>query len=1444
MQPGHTNTYYFRLDCNNLKYTFKEASVKIDVKDNFPSPTLTPSSVKVRDGDSVSLTCSAPVSCLSHPPNLTWTPTVGESHETLQENQDKTLVKTSVLNFTASYLHDGEKIHCNAVYKKQDGNSDTSLTSATSILCTNCGNFEVSLPQTVQVLSGSCVTVPCSFGLQRKYDKDLNGGCRALWVYSDNSDARLTDTNPVTGNLTEKDCTTTFSNMQPGHTNTYYFRLDCNNLKYTFKEASVKIDVKDNFPSPTLTPSTLKVRDGDSVSLTCSTPVPCLSHPPNLTWTPTVGESHETLQENQDKTLVKTSVLNFTASRQNHGQISCNAVHSKQDRRHDVAFSAKSNILCPECDKFEVSLPQTVQVLSGSCVTIPCSFEIQRKYEKNLHEGCKALWVYFESGDPRLTDTNPVTGNLTEKDCTTTFSNMQLAHTNTYYFRLDCTDLKYTFATASVKIDVKEHFPSPTLTPSTLEGKEGDWVNLMCSAPAPCLTHPPTLTWTPKLGEILETLDMSPNKTAVKTSIMSFTATNLHHRLNISCNAVYKKGNGSTDASLTTSLKAEILFPPRILSSSSCIKTTSQINCSCEIVGKPPILQWLFNGQPANQSEVSVSSESLNGTYLRSTIAVNQPQERNLSSLLCFSFNSLGSDSKQLFINSPEVSAENQVPPRILPSSSCIKTTSQINCSCEIVGKPPILQWFFNGQPVNQSGKHFVITNFLYGTYLRSNITVSQPQDKNVSSLLCFSFNSLGSDSKQLFVNTPEVSAENQVPPRILSSSSCIKTTSQINCSCEIVGKPPILQWLFNGQPANQSEGFVISESLNGTYLRSTIAVNQPQERNLSSLLCFSFNSLGSDSKQLFINSPKVSDENQVPPRILSSSSCIKTTSQINCSCEIVGKPPILQWLFNGQPVNQSEGFVISESLNGTYLRSTITVNQLQERNLSSLLCFSFNSLGSDSKQLFINSPDVSAENQVPPRILSSSSCIKTTSQINCSCEIVGKPPILQWLFNGQPVNQSEGFVISESLNGTYLRSTIAVNQPQERNLSSLLCFSFNSLGSDSKQLFINSPKVSDENQAPPRILSSSSCIKTTSQINCSCEIVGKPPILQWLFNGQPVNQSEVSVISESLNGTYLRSTITVNQPQERNLSSLLCFSFNSLGSDSKQLFINSPKVSDENQVPPRILSSSSCIRTTSQINCSCEIVGKSPILQWHFNGQPANHSEVSVISESLNGTYLRSTITVNQPQERNLSSLLCFSFNSLGSDSKQLFINSPKVSDENQVAPRILPSSSCIKTTSQINCSCEIVGKPPILQWLFNGQPVNQSEGFVISESLNGTYLRSTIAVNQLQERNLSSLLCFSFNSLGSDSKQLFINSPEVSAENQDKEHTSMFIGTTVILLVLVCVLLFVIGFQKTHRYSEHKTFARKATKVQNTTEDDIDIHTVELRETKIAHSATGRPK
>ncbi|KAM4567459.1 sialic acid-binding Ig-like lectin 5 [Fundulus diaphanus] len=414
------------------------------------------------------------------------------------------------------------------------------------------------------------------------------------------------------------------------------------------------------------------------------------------------------------------------------------------------------------CDSFEVNLPQTVQVMTGSCVTVPCSFNIQRKYDPDLNDGCVAKWVFYPSQDPQLTETNPVTGDLTKKNCTTTFSNMQPRHNKAYKFRLDCNnDLKFTYDYPRVNIEVIDNFPPPTLTPSTLRVKEGDTMSLICSAPAPCVPHPPTLTWTPTLGDTQETLKENRDKTLVKTSVLSFTASHLHHRQTISCTAVYKKQDGSSDASLTTSVMPDVLYAPKntavSVRPSDPVLENSEVTLTCSSNANPDVKKYTW-----------YRADGGHETFFRNGRILNVIVSTARRIFFCKAENNLGEGRSTLkHINV-------LFPSKILPSSNCTKTTSQVNCSCETVGNPsPTTLWHLNGRLVKQSSQVVVTDESLNSSYLRSIFTVNEPQEKDLSTLLCFSSNSLGSASKKFCVSCLKSSREDQgqIPKSVFTAT-------------------------------------------------------------------------------------------------------------------------------------------------------------------------------------------------------------------------------------------------------------------------------------------------------------------------------------------------------------------------------------------------------------------------------------------------------------------------------------------------------------------------------------------------------------------------------------------------------------------------------------------------------------------------------------------------
>ncbi|XP_044064297.1 B-cell receptor CD22-like [Siniperca chuatsi] len=412
------------------------------------------------------------------------------------------------------------------------------------------------------------------------------------------------------------------------------------------------------------------------------------------------------------------------------------------------------------CGEFTVTVPKTIEVLKGSCVTIPCSFDIENKYESNLDNTCKAAWKIsdpismFDSSNPQLsTIKGNFTGDLKKKDCTTTLNNIQPSHSNKYFFRVECNNqLKYSFHQQTLYISVKDDPPRPTLTPSTLERKEGTSVSLTCSAPAPCLSHPPTLTFSPSLGDSQETLQENQDKTKVKTSVLTFTASHLHHRQEISCSAVYNKLDGSNESSVSTRLTADISYSPKhttvLVSPSGPVPEDSTLTLTCSTSANPPVKNYTWYRADGGQE-----------TFIGTGRVLNITASKVSGPFFCKAENGLGAGRSN--ISQIDV----QFAPHIL-YSDCTTAAGQLNCSCETVGNPsPTLQWYLNELPVNHSDRFAVSNEPLNDTGLRSIITVNQPLERDLSTLRCCSSNSLGSAFQQFYVYVlePQTSAESHV---------------------------------------------------------------------------------------------------------------------------------------------------------------------------------------------------------------------------------------------------------------------------------------------------------------------------------------------------------------------------------------------------------------------------------------------------------------------------------------------------------------------------------------------------------------------------------------------------------------------------------------------------------------------------------------------------------
>ncbi|KAM9353527.1 B-cell receptor CD22-like [Symphorus nematophorus] len=755
-----------------------------------------------------------------------------------------------------------------------------------------CGEFKVNMPQTIKALRGSCVTIPCSFDVPDTYESHLDDTCKAVWknyprtvVFDSRSPQVSTIKGEFTGNLTGKDCTTTLNQMQLEHSNQYFFRVECNNpLRWDFRNQKVEISVNDDPTTPTLSPSTLRVREGASVSLKCSAPAPCLSHPPTLTWTPRLGDSQETLQENQDKTKVKTSVLTFTASHLHHGQeISCTVVYKKQDgsTESSVRTSLTPDISCALCGEFKVNMPQTIKALRGSCVTIPCSFDVQDSFKKDLDD----------TYDPT----------------------------------------------------------TPTLSPSTLRVREGASVSLKCSAPAPCLSHPPTLTWTPRLGDSQETLQENQDKTKVKTSVLTFTASHLHHGQEISCTVVYKKQDGSTESSVRTSLTPDISYSPKqttvSVSPSGPVPEDSIVTLTCSSSANPAVRSYTWyradRGQEIvigtrkvlnikavsdspKQTTVSVSpsgpvpedsiviltcSSSANPavrsyTWYRADrgqeIVIGTGQVLNIKAsqvsgpFFCKAENDLGSERSN--INQIDVQySPKQTTVSVSPSGP-VPEDSIVILTCSSSANPAVRSYTWYRA---DRGQEIVI-----GTGQVLNIKASQVSGP----FFCKAENDLGSERSN--INQIDVQYSPKHTTVSVSPSGPVPEDTDVTLTCNSTANPAVMNYTWYRADGGQE-----------TFLGTGQVLNIRASKVSRPFFCKAENVLGAGRSNITLI------DVQFLPQILSSSNCTKAADKLNCACYTVGNPsPTLQWYLDGLPVNHSDKFAISsDSLNNTDL-ATLTV--------------------------------------------------------------------------------------------------------------------------------------------------------------------------------------------------------------------------------------------------------------------------------------------------------------------------------------------------------------------------------------------------------------------------------------------------------------------------------------------------------------------------------------
>ncbi|XP_039473493.1 myelin-associated glycoprotein-like [Oreochromis aureus] len=281
-----------------------------------------------------------------------------------------------------------------------------------------------------------------------------------------------------------------------------------------------------------------------------------------------------------------------------------------------VVFFSGALADCPNKDPaLFITAPKKLEALSGSCLQIPCSFrpKEEQKFEEETRDKKtrKIFGVWIKNNSDITKNKNNVifnsngavsiypmsiTGNLSQRDCTTLFSNLTTNYTDTYFFRVESEPFKATAACDSLQITVRDSPWRPNITiPGDLKEKES--VTITCSALTPCPHSPPQLTWNLTQDSHNKTEQNTDGNFTTKIQ-QTITLSDTHDGKKISCSARYPVNQGKDTKTAETEETLSVSYAPKdtsaSISPSGLVSAGSWVNLTCSSRAKPPVSNFTW----------------------------------------------------------------------------------------------------------------------------------------------------------------------------------------------------------------------------------------------------------------------------------------------------------------------------------------------------------------------------------------------------------------------------------------------------------------------------------------------------------------------------------------------------------------------------------------------------------------------------------------------------------------------------------------------------------------------------------------------------------------------------------------------------------------------------------------------------------------------------------
>ncbi|CAI5673601.1 unnamed protein product [Oreochromis niloticus] len=259
--------------------------------------------------------------------------------------------------------------------------------------------------------------------------------------------------------------------------------------------------------------------------------------------------------------------------------------------------------------KLYMTAPKQLEALSGSCLHIPCNFRPKEEQKFNKAKKMFGVWiknngdfgkypnnVIFNSSGAVSIYPMSITGNLSQRDCSTLFSNLTTNYTDTYFFRVERETFKATAQQDPLQITVRDSPWRPNITISG-DLKEKESVTITCSALTPCPHSPPQLTWNLQQDSHNKTEKNTDGSFTTKIQ-QTITLSDTHDGKKISCSARYPVNQGKDTKTAETEETLSVSYTPQntsaSISPSGLVSAGSWVKLTCSSRAKPPVSSFTW----------------------------------------------------------------------------------------------------------------------------------------------------------------------------------------------------------------------------------------------------------------------------------------------------------------------------------------------------------------------------------------------------------------------------------------------------------------------------------------------------------------------------------------------------------------------------------------------------------------------------------------------------------------------------------------------------------------------------------------------------------------------------------------------------------------------------------------------------------------------------------